>query len=402
MTRHPLDPTDQREHPQEMNTAADPSREDSLPSTDSAWQKMQSLLEKETPHPNWEKWSDPAFQIKTNQAPYSISNLKGMNTTMNSNSSNNHQEPTRQEVPAAKSARNRKKANPARRRWVTGIAACAIAGVVITTPFGNNALASLLNQFRMQELTAVNDQDLDQMFSHYKESGVTEDDINRFGSFTDSSGKIEGAYPAKKAADMLGYTYMASLVENENSTVSIDHSNTQTLRMNVNEVNKAIQQLGGTTLLPESMNQKPITIHMPETILYPISEGNDKYGMLYQSGLPKVTFDPSINTEEAFTALLNLPFLPDSVKTTLQKEKLLTGELPLPVVSNTPAERVMVDGVPVIITANEYENKIEGKQTSWTEYTAYWTKDNQMFTLYGETYDSQDKMIHKVKELIQS
>ncbi|WP_458119876.1 hypothetical protein [Paenibacillus sp. Z6-24] len=320
---------------------------------------------------------------------------------MNSNPSNHHQEPNRQEIPAAKSAKNRKKMNPARRRWVTGIAACAIAGVVITTPFGNNALASLLNQFRMQEVTAVNDKDLDQMFSHYKESGVTEGDMNRFGSFTDSAGKIEGTYSAKKATDMLGYSYIAAAVEDKDSKVTIDSSKTQTLRMNVHEVNKAIEQLGGDTLLPESMDQKPITLTMPETVMYPLGK-DDNGGMLYQSGLPEIKFDSSINTEEAFKAIVNLPFLPNNVKGMLQKEKVLTGELPLPVVSNYPTERVTIDGVPVIIEARTYTIQDGTELTEQPEYTAYWTKDNQLFTMEGQMFDTREKMIDQVEELIQS
>lgn len=406
MTRHPLDHPDPREHPQAVHTTDEHDREADLLATDQAWQNMQSLLNKETPHPNWEKWSDPSFKSETDKISVTLSNPRGMNTNMTPIKPNDHLEPNRQEVTTTKSAARRSKKSPIRRRWVTGIAACAVAGVVIATPFGNNALASLLGQFRMQEITSVNDKDLDQMFNHYKESGVSEEDMNRFGAFTDSTGKLEGTYLPKKAAELLGYTDMSKIIKDKDLQVSVQASRTQVLRMNVDEINKAIQQLGGNTLLPESMNQKPITITLPESISYPIlsersiSDG-DPSGMLTQTGLPKVEFDPSINTEEVFHAIMNMPFLPESVKSMLQKEKILTGELPLPVISNSPTEKVTVDGVPVVIETRSYENQDGDKITKYTNYSAYWTKDNQLFMLDGDIFDSREAVIKQAKELIQ-
>ncbi|WP_046225645.1 hypothetical protein [Paenibacillus dauci] len=404
MTRHPLDHPDQREYPQANHTAEEHDQDAERHATDQAWQNMQALLTKEIPHPNWEKWSDPSFKSKPDKASANLSNPRGMNAIMNPIKPNDQQEPQRQESPATKSSARRNKMNPVRRRWVTGIAACVVAGVVITTPFGNNALAALLGQFRMQEITTVNDNDLDQMFDRYKESGMTDENMNRFGTFTDTTGKVEGLYYPKKAAEMLGYTDLSKMITEKDLRVGVHPSRTSTVRMNIDEVNKAIQQLGGDTLLPESMNQKPISIKIPESITYPLSpedsSTDENTGLLTQMGLPSVEFDPSINTEEAFNAIMNLPFLPESVKTMLQKEKVLKGELPLPVISNARIEKVTIGGIPVIIGTQNYDNQDGDNVTNYTNYTAYWIKDNQLFMLDGDIFYSREALIKKAEELI--
>ncbi len=376
------------------NTAAD--RAD----TDAAWMKMQALLANEAPHPNWQQWNEyqPTVSDVSTPEPNPISNVKGLKTM-------NHQpSPTPQQTNTkTKSRRLGSKA----RKWTAGIAACVVAGTILATPFGNNALASLLNQFRMQDLTAINNDGITNMIDQYHEKGVTTEDMNRFGTFSSTSGTYEGEQTAHQALSKLGYKALpASALKQFEDRVYIFRSQTDTYKLNTNAVNSAITRLGGTTLLPEEMNGKLITINQPETIHYqmiqsdPNSNPDNTWANLEQMAVPKVTFDEGVDPARLFETLADLPLVPQDVKDMLQKQRVLNGELPLPVVSNKQSQRVQVNNIPVVIQEQPH---VDG-QNDYAIYNAYWIKDGEYFNLQGSqnVFANTDAIIAKVKELTAS
>ncbi len=389
--------------------------------TDLAWQRMQKLLMNETPHDNWATWeadatarqekpaltdqsevNKPSLHLYNNH-PQVQQKTKGMNT-MNSSSQNDSKQ---QESSASSEMIQRKALRTKRRRWATGIAACVVAGTVLATPFGNQALASILNQFRMQDFAAVNSQDLDKMEKAYDKDGINPETINRFGTFSKTYGKIEGDHTADEAIKLLGYkSITATKVDGLDKHVLIMPSMVQSLRLNTDAVNEAIQRLGGTTLLPEEANHKLITLTLPETISYrliPIQEEQEnvetKWADLYQQRLPQLNLDPSMNAEKVFEAIAALPLLPDDIRAILQKDQLLKGEIPIPVITDAPLERLDVDGVSVLIEKQSFSNS-----ESDYVYNANWISGDEMYTLNGNNGAFPDKaaLLAKVKELIHS
>ncbi|MFD1885757.1 hypothetical protein [Paenibacillus wenxiniae] len=372
--------------------------------TDAAWMKMQALLADETPHPNWQQWNEyqPTVSDVSTVESTPISNVKGLNIMNNQPSTASEQ--------MNKNEKSRRFGSKAR-KWTAGIAACVVAGTVLATPFGNNALASLLNQFRMQELTAINDNGINNMIDEYHNKGVTTEDMNRFGTFTSTSGTYEGEQTASQAISKLGYTALpASVLKQMEDRVQVFNSHTETIKLNTDAVNSAITRLGGTTLLPEEMNGKLITMTVPETIHYqlilpdsvsePTSDGLTGWANLEQMAVPKVTFDEGVDAARIFETLSNLPLVPQDIKNMLEKQKMLNGELPLPIVSNQPSKRIEINNIPVIFQEEPY---VPG-ENDYARYNAYWIKDGEYFNLEGNgiAFKSSDAFIAKVKELTAS
>ncbi len=403
MNRHPMQGNDDTINQHDTkHRPADDARNNMADraDTDAAWMKMQALLANEAPHPNWQQWNEyqPTVSDVSTPEPNPISNVKGLKTM-------NHQpSPTPQQTNTkTKSRRFGSKA----RKWTAGIAACVVAGTILATPFGNNALASLLNQFRMQDLTAINNDGITNMIDQYHEKGVTTEDMNRFGTFSSTSGTYEGEQTARQALSKLGYKALpASALKQFEDRVYIFRSQTDTYKLNTDAVNSAITRLGGTTLLPEEMNGKLITINQPETIHYqmiqsdPNSNPDNTWANLEQMAVPKVTFDEGVDPARLFETLADLPLVPQDVKDMLQKQRVLNGELPLPVVSNKQSQRVQVNNIPVVIQEQPH---VDG-QNDYAIYNAYWIKDGEYFNLQGSqnVFANTDAIIAKVKELTAS
>ncbi|WP_322924189.1 hypothetical protein [Paenibacillus campi] len=400
--------------------------------TDLAWSRMQKLLMNEAPHPDWAKWDaeaqslrqhhpeaaftsdndrntqqsfeqpiDPVASIAERSAiPTALSNTndtnhdlqtKGMNTMTPSPMNDNATEQASEQQTIRRKASNTK-----RRKWATGIAACVVAGTVLATPFGNQALASLLNQFRMQDLATVDRQGLNDMENRYDQNGINDETINRFGTFSSEGGKLEGSYTAEKATKLLGYTFLPAVKMAAGEKAIIFPAYIEHFRLNTDAVNEAIKRLGGTTLMPEEANQKMITLTMPETINYSLINDDEKWAQLSQQRMPQLTLDPSMNAEKVFAALRDLPLLPDDVRAILQKDQLLKGQLALPIISDQPIERIDVNGMSVLLEQRTY------KEHSHSTYTAYWTVGDEMYQLDGnnEAFPDKAAVIAKIKELM--
>lgn len=318
----------------------------------------------------------------------------------------NHQPSTApQQMNKNKNKKSRRFGSKAR-KWTAGIAACVVAGTVLATPFGNNALASLLNQFRMQDLTAINNDGISNMIDQYHEKGVTTEDMNRFGTFTSTTGAYEGEQTASQAISKLGYKALsASALKQFEDRVYVYSSQTETYKLNTDAVNSAITRLGGKTLLPEAMNGKLITINQPETIRYQMIQSDSDnpsrvWASLEQMGVPKVTFDEGVDPTRLLETLADLPLVPQDVKSMLEKQKVLNGELPLPVMSNQLSKLVKVNDIPVVIEEYPYIPE----QNDYAIYNAYWIKDGEYFRMQGsdKVFANSDAIIAKVKELTAS
>ncbi|WCT56876.1 hypothetical protein PQ456_04960 [Paenibacillus kyungheensis] len=378
--------------PQDPNNIHPTGPADSSNATDEAWAKLKSQLVNETPHSNWEKWANEPhlFQIddpssQPQQSQRSAITMKKSNEEQ-SYTSSTETEPT---------VKRRRKMSSARKRWTTGIAACVVAGAVIATPFGNNAMAALLDQFRVQTLTAVDSQQLSDMFDQYKSKNELGEMESRFGTFNSTYGKLEGEFSPSKAAALLNYTLMKEAAQDDKESVQVQSSRTETLIMNVDEVNKAIQSLGGKELLPQSLNNTPITMYFPESIYYTMFKGED-IASLTQTKVPTVQFDASVSTDEVFKAIADLPFLPQSLKDSLQSDKIINGSLPLPIESGGKTERVTIAGEPVLISVyTDNENP--------TSYSGTWIHNGELFTLDGgSAYTTYESFTKEIEKLIQS
>lgn len=372
--------------------------------TDAAWSRLQDKLAQEPGAEQWSRWSQerPAEQpplaaamapqlLSRAAEPSAISGTALQGLTAEPNTAGGDSAKTR---PAFGWMQKYKK-------WIGGAAAAIVLTAVIATPSGNEALAAILNKFRMQQVTVVQENDLTAILNGAFEDGKSREAVNKFGTFTHASGTAYGEMSVEEAAKKLGHkVFIPKEYDAANRSLYVSPSSTITFKMNVDEVNKAMSRLGATKLLPVSVDGKPITLETGESVhVYVQNDAADKRSPGYslsQQPVPTITVDPSIPVSEALDAVLQFPMLPESLKESLQNANVLNGgAIPMPVIANGQTEKTSVDGRDVIITTSKY-----GKETS---YSATWVDRGQLLRLDGgNALPTRQALLDKVSELIRS
>ncbi|TBL80663.1 hypothetical protein [Paenibacillus thalictri] len=392
-----------------------------LERTDAAWAKLQQKLKLEPEQPQWAQWSETysadAALTGSNRVREAEESTASAGSMLSSDApaAADEADPAARYGTAADSRADRS-ANRSgafgswlrkRKRWIAAVAAVAVVAVTVATPTGNQALAAILNSFRMQQLTVVQQNDLQTLLNSAFGDGKEREAINKFGTFTNVSGKSMPEVEASEAAKVVGHKVIFPKEYNMKK-VYISPSNSITFRMNVDEVNKTMKRLGAKKLLPESVDGKPITLEMgPMVHLYVLQGSDEKRDVpipgysFSQTPVPTVTVDPSIPVSEALDAVLQFPLLPEGLKENLKTASVLQGgSIPLPIIENGQVEKVKLAGVDVIITTNTYDRGVEGQRAY---YSATWVKDGQLYRLDGSNaLTDRQAVVNKATELIQS
>ncbi|MFC3749682.1 hypothetical protein [Paenibacillus sp. GCM10012306] len=358
--------------------------------TDEAWARLQATLAGEPMNPRWSEWE---LTQAIDEGAAAISVFPGVTTeeTLQDGISADSDVSIENKVPAPRRTMTR------RSKWVTVAAGVVALAVILATPIGNTAMAAILNQFRMETVTTVNENELRDMFYKLSDTDNFHEAVNSFGTFTSTPGTFYGEMSPEQVQDNLGYSPLSAALQNNiQKTLFVSPSQDLLLDLNIDKVNEVMKRLGAVKLLPESVNGKPITLHIPESVNYQLGEKKTDWASLQQMKTPILTVDPSIEVEEALEAVINFPLLPDNLKRSLEQTGVLSGEIPMPVVVGNNNEQIEVAGVKVML-----EKYIMGKDTNY--YNAIWVKDGQLFNFNGgNMFSSKETMIAKLQELIQS
>jgi len=358
--------------------------------TNEAWARLQDKIATEPINPIWADWSNQSAEVSPKDKTTIVNGVltdATIHTVAPIAPLVGIVQPT--------SKRTLRKGMSRRRKWATIAAGVTVFAAILATPVGNTAMASILNQFRMQDVTVVNEEDLRGMFNEISNDGSINESTNKFGTFSSKSGAISGEMSVDKISDTLGYKPLSKVIPDSMSTVTINPSQDITLNLHVSEVNEAMKRLGADQLMPESVDGKPITLHIPESVNYNLSPTKEHWATLTQTKAPTITVDPSIKVEEALKAVINFPLLPDYLKSSLEQSRILSGEIPMPIIAKEGAEQMTIGSTTVIV--NHYDSN------PGILYDATWVQNGQLFQFYGgNLYEGKEKFVAKLQELIQS
>ncbi|MFP4976158.1 hypothetical protein ACE6ED_12215 [Paenibacillus sp. CN-4] len=381
--------------------------------TDEAWAKLQASLANEPVNPAWERWGTAAgsqaqYNALTEAKPEAqLLAQSEMQSDLYSLAQGAAPVSTAAELATARTGANGRDgtapaAGQVRRRprrsrkakWAGAAAAVALFGAVLATPVGNTAMAAILNQFRMEEPAVVQEEDLTRVFNTISEGGTVNETLNRYGEFSTSDGTAYGTLNAKEINEKLGYRVPERL-SSLNRKWDVSPSRDVSMKLNVTEINKMMKRLGADKLLPESVDGVKITMHIPETIHYSLPVDNEQkfWLTLSQSGTPNVLVDSSASLEEAVDAVIDFPLLPGEFKESLQKSRVLSGEIPMPLFANEDTRQITVDGTLMLLGSFPMDS-------GGYYFTANWVKDGQLFEAYGGNYASEEAFLNQIRELM--
>jgi hypothetical protein len=385
-----------------MNSSVS-NRDNDQKAAEAAWDRLQRQLVKEPVNSQWARWSKQRQELK-NIADISIKDFNMKSTPIMDSGLEPLTASSEAAVISPEKAYAKQKNSwfIKNRKWISGIAAASLLAVTLISPAGNQAIAAILNQFHMKQLTVVKEDDLKQMMNTVFIDGQSREAINKYGAISLKSGTINGEYTVKDAEQLLNRKFIVpGNFDQNNEKVHVSASNEMTLTLNVNEVNKTLKQLGATKLLPSAVDGKPITLKLGEAVSLSKQvqlNGNGHYYSFTQLAVPAIEVDPSISVAEALDAVIQFPLMPDSIKYRLKDSGILNGgNLPLPIVTNGNAEKLTIQGVEAVVTVNDYENRGRGN-TSY--YTVTWIKNGQLYTINGDGFADRNAVVAFTEELI--
>lgn len=363
-----------------------------------AWQQLVPKLETETMSPKWAAWASSQLDQKKSHEmeieqmnPKIANQMKGELRTMEIKEEQQNQLQTNGiSKPKRKKAKKRQVS-----KWITGACAAAIVGIMVATPIGDKALAAILNQFRMEEVTSIDEGELMDFISTVSGGESVHEFISKYGQFTNTSGTFIDS--VNNTAEQVGEEIGLQAVTDEwidPYDYGVSVSQTITMKLDISKVNETMKRLGADDLMPESLDGQVITFEVPSILSQRYDyNNNEKSAIIRMQKIPTVSVESAADIEDAIKAVLNFPLMPDHLKSAIQADQILEGKIPMPVFTNGNVEKVMVDGVPVIL---EWSDRL-----SQVFYDATWTKDNVLYQLDGYTlFDTKEKMIEEIKELM--
>ncbi|MCM3628551.1 hypothetical protein M3194_14395 [Paenibacillus glycanilyticus] len=323
--------------------------------TNAAWNKLALKLKEQEGSPVWKAWSHEGVTAEdTMHKPSGVAHAAEEELKANS-------EKVVEEKPERREA---KPGQPTYRRWLkkhakkTGVAAAAVViCAAIALPSTNEALASILGNFKMNQVAVVQEDDYNTALESFFGTEVSGESSNKFGQFERAViGEGSSDLTAAQAFEKYGIKVPEELKSPFGKQTDL-HINGQqgqaiTFRLDVDAVNGVMKKLGAEQLLPASVDGKPITLRMGQGVnadyRYLDSDERERYIGINISPVPVLEMDPSIDAEDAYEALIRFPILPTSLKNVLmQSTRISEGEVPFPIITDGHVTKTVLAGTDV-------------------------------------------------------
>lgn len=258
-------------------------------------------------------------------------------------------------------AARRSTAPPHRWRWAHITAAAVAVLVVASFGFGpvRNAAANLLQVFRVQKVQTVtiSQADLRSIATALKKGGHV--DLKAFGEawIDGAASKPATVTPAGAQAAVDFPVKLPTNVHGE-PVLLLQKAQTYRFKLNVAAINEALKSYGTDRTLPDAVDGKVFEVKVPTILLakYPAPGGAQVPGWqsrangIYvgQAHSPELVVPDGVDAASLRDVLLNLPFIPQSVRDQLAAVSDWQSTLIIPNVDGA-AHDVTIDGINAVV-----------------------------------------------------
>jgi hypothetical protein len=243
-------------------------------------------------------------------------------------------------------------------RIAAGIAAAAL----IFGSFGlapvRHAAASLLQVFRVQKVQTVTISEADlQNIETSLADGKGHVNLESFGDvWIDGGGAEAKTVTASAAQSALDFPVRLPKSQASKPTLTLTAAQTYRFKLHVAAINEALQSYGSDRLLPAALDGKEFSVKIPAILVaeYPAPVGvtnlpngpADVY--VGQARSPELVVPDGVDPSQLRDVLVNLPFLPQSVRDQLASVNDWQSTLLIPNIDGT-AHDVTINGVPAVV-----------------------------------------------------
>ncbi|MFD3449414.1 anti-sigma factor family protein [Microbacteriaceae bacterium 4G12] len=274
------------------------------------------------------------------------------------------------------------------KRWVVATAAAAVVCVSLTIPQVRVGASNFLSVFRVNDVQLVKLTESDMQDIRIWLSG-TEDgtkSLKGIGKIEvkDSDNKKDTHFNSEQQAKDAGYAVPKVPSGYVVESVHVSPSFTMQFELNTEQANKLLKQIQSSVQFDNALNGKKFSIMVPESTSTHITGdkkqafGNFSYNVI---DAPQISVPEGVDVKKLQKTVLELPIIPENVKTQLAGIQDWTKTLPIPYMAkDAKSSETQVQGVKAALYEEERDSVLvwekEGKLHMLQEYGKPGTNKN--------------------------
>lgn len=267
------------------------------------------------------------------------------------------------------------------------MATAAMAAILFTAfsfPAVRSMAGEFLTVFRMEKVQTINvsPEEIEQLEKAVSE-GAGNVNIENFGKVEVTGKQEKIPITIAQAADAVDFAVkLPQPASYEGPDLQKVTGSTANLTLDVANVNRLLQALGSTKLLPESLDGQTFTMHMPTAIVASYRSGSDKL-MVTQSRSPEMKAPAGVDVLAIRDALLNVPALPENLRNQLLAVNDWQHTILIPNMDGTSRD-VSVNG-----TQGVFVDGSDRSDNSMAMSFLVWQESGVIYTLSGTNLNEE-------------
>jgi hypothetical protein len=251
------------------------------------------------------------------------------------------------------------------RKFVTAACAVLLVTACITVEPVKAAITSALSIFRVENVKGITITLADmQEIQNKLSSGQGEISLDKMGSIKMEGGqkRTSSQEDVKKLSD-IAVTFPSAL-SGTTPTINVVEPRSVDFTLNAKNVNEIMKTYGASKLLPDNIDGKTFKIDFTSivSINYPI---NGKSIEIIQTKSPQITVPEGVNVDEVYSAVVEMPIIPQNLQSQLKSIKDWKNTLYIPVVESKATE-VDINGAKGYIATDKNNSESTPKtQVIW-------------------------------------
>ena len=262
------------------------------------------------------------------------------------------------------------------KKWTAAAASVAVLTAALTFAPVQDALADFLSIFRVQkvQMVKIDPDELQQMAKEVEEQ-VGEIDLRQFGKI-EFQKQVEPKQltPAEAEAGLPFAVKQPAAVPTDvvldDKVIFVPEGEAE-FELDVEQVNAMLKSFGAKTMLPETLQGKTFSIKTPAGVeMKYLDRSGETAFSVHQFASPEINVPQGVDADALRLALLDIPFIPQDLRTQLAAVKDWQNTLIVPTAED--AEAITVNGNDAVYSNHQgYSSLI-------------WVEEGVIYQIYGQ------------------
>lgn len=247
--------------------------------------------------------------------------------------------------------------------------AAACAALVVTTCIvyqpARAAISNSLLIFRADNVKSlkITSQDL-RSIQEKLSKNEAEIDLNQMGKVKNTGGKYK-EISLTEAQSINDFKVMfPTETYGLSPKISTNEQAAMEFTLNIDYINKVMKTMGAKKLMPMEVDGKTFEVNIPRSVTMSYDIDSEKGFCIVQTKAPQINAPEGVNPDDLYNALVEMPIIPENLKSQLKSIKDWKNTLYVPVVDSQMQE-ISVNGVKGYILPNKNPDGSSNSSIIW-------------------------------------